>query len=75
MLRFGSRSVTLASRPVKLHPEIYRVEDEDSWEFAGHVSHSLSIQKTEDPSAGLDEALAVLKTNMASMEKERDARK
>jgi hypothetical protein len=75
MLRIGSRSLTLASRPAKLGPEIYRAHDDDEWEFAGHVSHSLTIQKAEDPSAGLDEALAVLKNNMASMEKERDARK
>lgn len=76
MLRYGARSVTLETRPSKFRPEIYKVSNEkDEWDFSGLISHSLCVEKIKDDSAGLDEAMAVLKNNMASFEKERDARK
>lgn len=69
----------LQSSPETHRHELYRTSgtgsDDDDLEFAGLIHHSLTVQKAEDVTAGVDSALEQLRYNMAAISEVREANK
>jgi RNA polymerase II elongation factor ELL len=69
----------LESAPSKFRQELYQVsgkaKDQVEWGFAGLVNHTLTLQKAKEVSDGMEAALAVMRSNMASMEQDLQARR
>jgi RNA polymerase II elongation factor ELL len=49
--------------------------DDDEFEFAGLINHSLTVQKAEDVTAGVDSALQQLRSSMAAISEFKEANK
>jgi RNA polymerase II elongation factor ELL len=47
----------------------------DDLEFAGLIQHSLTVQKAEDVTAGVDSALQQLRSSMAAISEIKEANK
>lgn len=73
-IRFGNQSHTLSPHVVKHRQELYSSKG-DNLSFKGLVSHSLTLRKAEEASAGMDVALEAFRNNMASISQEHEARK
>jgi RNA polymerase II elongation factor ELL len=72
----------LESAPSKFRQELYKAsgdagkaKDNAEWEFAGLVNHTLTLQKAKEVSEGMEAALATMRSNMASMEQDLQARR
>jgi RNA polymerase II elongation factor ELL len=50
-------------------------EDENGWHFQGLINHRLAIKQAEKASAGMDSALANLKSSLATLSQEKEARR
>lgn len=81
-IRYGSKTLDLNVRPETFRHEIYSASKEGSsgdGAFTALVSHEAHVKaaekKTEADSAGADAALATLKQSLASMAKDKEARK
>jgi len=77
MIRFDGKSHILHPSQDKFRNELYRSDDglENEWAFAGLVNHTLVAEQVQEASAGMDKALETLKSQMRSIEEEREARK
>jgi len=75
MLRYGNTSKPLHIAPSKFRTELYRSEFNESQDlkFAGLVSHTITMKKVEETTAGADGAMAALKAQMASYTEEKHA--
>ncbi|KAF1353793.1 hypothetical protein BDV97DRAFT_124000 [Delphinella strobiligena] len=81
-IRYGSKTLDLNVRPETFRHEIYSAGKEGSsghGAFTALVSHEAQVKaadkKTEADCAGADAALATLKQSLASMAKDKEARK
>lgn len=77
MLRYGTSSKPLHFTPSKFRNELYRRDSEESQDlkFVGLVSHTVSLKKAEETTAGADAAMAALKAQMASYSQDKEANK
>lgn len=58
--------------------ELYKTSSaghDDEFEFAGLINHSITVQKAEDVTAGVDSALEQLRSSMAAMKEVKEANK
>ncbi|KAH7390783.1 hypothetical protein DE146DRAFT_619296, partial [Phaeosphaeria sp. MPI-PUGE-AT-0046c] len=78
-LKFGDKTHTLQSSSESHRYELYRSSgtgsDDAEFEFAGLIHHSLTVQKAEDVTAGVDSALQQLRSSMAAISECREANK
>ncbi|KAF2839394.1 hypothetical protein M501DRAFT_788482 [Patellaria atrata CBS 101060] len=77
-IRYGSKSHMLEASQEKYRHELYRVggeETENEMAFAGLINTTLSIQKVDEATAGVDAALETLKNNIATINREKEAQK
>jgi RNA polymerase II elongation factor ELL len=49
--------------------------NDNAFEFAGLINHSLTVQKAEDVTAGVDSALQQLRSSMAAISEFKEANK
>jgi len=49
--------------------------DEREWLYSGVVDHVLTLQKAQEVTEGVEEALQKLKNNMASIKQEEEAKR
>lgn len=79
MLKYGNNETRiLETAPEKFRHELYNAgtdDDEDGMHFEGLLNHRLAIRKAEQASAGMDSALATLKSSLASLSQEKEARR
>lgn len=80
-IRYGSKTLDLNVKPETFRHEIYSTnkDSDNQGAFAALVSHEAHVktveQKDTKDAAGADAALAALKQSLASMAKEKEARK
>jgi RNA polymerase II elongation factor ELL len=76
-LRFDGKSRVLDVSPVKYRQEFYQSspQNENEWRFSGTVDHVLALQKAQEVTGRVEETLQKLKSSMASLEQEQEARK
>ncbi|KAF2127888.1 hypothetical protein P153DRAFT_367827 [Dothidotthia symphoricarpi CBS 119687] len=77
-LKYGDKTHVLQSSAETHRCELYKSSGAGSGndlEFAGLVNHSLTVQKAEDVTAGVDSALEQLRYNMAAISEVREANK
>lgn len=77
-LKYGDKTHVLQSSPETHHYELYRSSGagrDDDLEFAGWINHSLTVQKAEHVTAGVDSALEQLRSSMAAMAELKQANK
>ncbi len=74
-LRYGTKTLDLETTPEKVRHELYRADGSSRMEFQGLVSARLAIKATNDAAAGVDAALAQLKSSLATIQQEKDANK
>ena len=70
-LHYGNKSQQLTATPASSFSQLYDcpTESQTDLTFAGRLSHRLAIQKAKEETAGADEALAKLQSQLASHEK------
>lgn len=73
MLRYGTTSTLLHITPSRFRNEIYKRDSDESQDlrFKGLVSHTISMKKVEETTAGAETAMATLKAQMASYNQEK----
>ncbi|KAH4600377.1 E3 ubiquitin protein ligase [Parastagonospora nodorum] len=79
-LKYGDKTHVIHSSPESHRCELYRSsgagdDAEFEFEFAGMINHSLSVQKAEDVTAGVDSALQQLRSSMAAISEIKEANK
>lgn len=78
-LKYGDKTFALQTNPEPYRYELYQSSrtgsDQDEFEFAGLINHSLTVQKAEDVTAGVDSALEQLKNSMAAISDFKEANK
>lgn len=78
-LKYGDTTHTLQSSSESHRCELYKSSgagsDDAEFEFAGLIHHSLTVQKVEDVTAGVDSALQQLRSSMAAISEVREANK
>ncbi|KAH7394386.1 hypothetical protein BKA66DRAFT_567331 [Pyrenochaeta sp. MPI-SDFR-AT-0127] len=78
-LKYGDKTHVLQSSAETYRHELYRSSgagsDDDDLEFAGLINHSLTVQKAEDVTAGVDSALEQLRSSMAAISEFKQANK
>jgi hypothetical protein len=85
-LKYGDKTHVLQSSSESHRYELYRSsgaggddddDDDDNreLEFAGLINHSLSVQKADHVTAGVDSALEQLRTSMAAISEIKEANK
>ncbi|PSN67217.1 hypothetical protein BS50DRAFT_494050 [Corynespora cassiicola Philippines] len=73
-LKYGDKTHALQSSPEAFPYELYQSGD-DELDFAGLINHSVTVQKAEDVTAGVDTALEQLKSSMAAISDFKEANK
>lgn len=73
-LKYGDHIHALQSSAETHRYELYKSGDDDL-EFAGLINHTLTVQKAEDVTAGVDSALEQLRSSMAAMAELKEANK
>ncbi|KAF1914440.1 hypothetical protein BDU57DRAFT_454195 [Ampelomyces quisqualis] len=76
-LKYGDKSHVLQSSTESRRYELYKSAGGGGGElaFAGLIHHSLTVQKAEDVTAGVDSALLQLKSSMAAITEFKEANK
>lgn len=77
-LKYGDKTHVLQSSPETHRYELYKSRgagDDDDLAFAGLIHHSLTVQKAEDVTAGVDSALEQLRSSMAAISEFKQANK
>ncbi|KAF9691907.1 hypothetical protein EKO04_010093 [Ascochyta lentis] len=77
-LRYGDKTHVLQTSPETHTYELYKSSGTgsvDGFEFAGVINHSLIVQEAADVTAGVDSALATLKSSMAAISEFKEANK
>ncbi|KAJ4365491.1 hypothetical protein N0V95_000426 [Ascochyta clinopodiicola] len=77
-LKYGDKTHVLQSSPETHTYELYKSSgtgSDDDFEFAGVINHSLIVQEAADVTAGVDSALATLKSSMAAISEFKEANK
>jgi RNA polymerase II elongation factor ELL len=78
-LKYGDKTHVLQSSSESHRYELYKSSGagngDDELEFAGLINHSLTVQKAEDVTAGVDSALQQLKSSMAAITEFKEANK
>ncbi|KAL8731943.1 MAG: hypothetical protein Q9166_003075 [cf. Caloplaca sp. 2 TL-2023] len=66
-LHYGNRTQQLLSMAQPTHSELYNYDPqkEDELRFAGLLTHKLAQKKIQEDTAGIDAAMAALKSKMA----------
>ena len=75
-LHYGNKSQPLAANTSSSYSRLYDYssENENELAFAGRISHKLVLQKAQEDTAGADEALAKLQSQLASHEKDKQSK-
>lgn len=74
-LKYGDKSHALQSSPETHRYELYKSSDDDEFEFAGLINHTLTVQRAEELTAGVDSALEQLRSSMAAISELKEANK
>ncbi|KAF3049601.1 hypothetical protein E8E11_009512 [Didymella keratinophila] len=77
-LRVGDKTHVLQSSPETHTYELYKSSgtgSDDDLKFAGVINHNLIVQEAADVTAGVDSALATLKSSMAAISEFKEANK
>jgi RNA polymerase II elongation factor ELL len=78
-LKYGDRTHVLQSSTETHTYELYKPSRSgstvDALDFAGLITHNLVVQEAEDVTAGVDSALAQLKSSMAAISEFKEANK
>ncbi|KAF1851554.1 uncharacterized protein K460DRAFT_274780 [Cucurbitaria berberidis CBS 394.84] len=79
-LKYADKTHVLHSSPETHRYELYRSsgagsDDDDDLEFAGLINHTLTVQKAEHVTAGVDTALEQLRSSMAAISEIKEANK
>ncbi|KAH6642969.1 hypothetical protein C7974DRAFT_431272 [Boeremia exigua] len=77
-LKVGDKTHVLQSSPETHTHELYQssgTSSDDDLEFAGVINHTLIVQEAADVTAGVDSALASLKSSMAAISEFKEANK
>jgi RNA polymerase II elongation factor ELL len=80
-LKYGDKTHVLLSDFDSHRCELYKSSgagngnSDGEFEFAGLINHSLTVQKAEDVTAGVDSALQQLKSSMAAITEFKEANK
>ncbi|KAJ4988105.1 COM1 regulatory protein [Stagonosporopsis vannaccii] len=77
-LKVGDKTHVLQSSPEPHTYELYHSSgtgSDDDLEFAGVINHNLIVQEAADVTAGVDSALATLKSSMAAISEFKEANK
>ena len=77
-LKYGDKTHVLHSSSESHRFELYKSSgagSDDEFEFAGLINHSLTVQKAEDVTAGVDSALEQLRSSMAAISEFKQANK
>ncbi|KZM22110.1 hypothetical protein ST47_g6739 [Ascochyta rabiei] len=77
-LRYGDKTHVLQSSPETHTYELYKSSgtgSDNDFEFAGVINHNLIVQEAADVTAGVDSALATLKSSMAAISEFKEANK
>ncbi|KAF2627704.1 hypothetical protein BU25DRAFT_341106 [Macroventuria anomochaeta] len=77
-LKCGDKTHVLQSSPETHTYELYKSSgtgSDDDLEFAGVINHNLIVQEAADVTAGVDSALATLKSSMAAISEFKEANK
>lgn len=78
-LKYGDKTHVLLSDFESHRYELYKSSgagnSDGELEFAGLINHSLTVQKAEDVTAGVDSALQQLKSSMAAITEFKEANK
>ncbi|KAF2820191.1 hypothetical protein CC86DRAFT_374421 [Ophiobolus disseminans] len=77
-LKYGDKTHVFQSSSESHRYELYKTSSAggyDEFEFAGLINHSLTVQKAEDVTAGVDSALEQLRSSMAAISEFKQANK
>jgi RNA polymerase II elongation factor ELL len=78
-LKYGDKTHVLHSSSESHRCELYKASgpgsDADDLEFAALIHHSLTVQKAEHVTAGVDSALQQLRSSMAAISEFKEANK
>lgn len=74
-IRCGDSVHVLNTANESFRHEIYKHDDGGTRTFKGAINHKLSVHKVEESTAGSDAALQQLKSNIATINQEKEARK
>ncbi|KAF1924849.1 uncharacterized protein M421DRAFT_103564 [Didymella exigua CBS 183.55] len=77
-LKYGDKTHVLQSSPETHTYELYKPSgtgSDDALEFAAVINHNLIVQEAADVTAGVDSALATLKSSMAAISEFKEANK
>jgi RNA polymerase II elongation factor ELL len=74
-LKYGDKTHVLQSSLESHRCELYKADGPDDLEFAALVHHSLTVQKAEQVTAGVDSALQQLRSSMAAISEFKEANK
>jgi len=77
-LKYGDKTHVIHSSPESYRCELYKSSgagNHAGFEFAGLINHSLSVQKAEHVTAGVDSALQQLRSSMAAISEIKEANK
>ena len=75
MLHYGNKSQPLGANAFPSHTQLYEYSDnENELALTGRLSHKLAMQKAQEDTAAVDEALAKLQSQLASHEKDKQSK-
>ncbi|KAF2140015.1 uncharacterized protein K452DRAFT_310368 [Aplosporella prunicola CBS 121167] len=75
VLKYGETKHVLETRAERFRTELYTSDGKSDLRFAGLMEDRLAVQRAEEVTAKADAALQALKSNMASIKKEKESHK